>query len=68
VRLESTRRCLAQRFGMEVAPFGLSRILPHPRERLHKLTKEGPQVGSCEILVAETMCPCYSQMKQNGTE
>jgi hypothetical protein len=42
---------------MEAVPFGLSRILTHPPERLQALEKEGPQVGLWE---------CCSQTKKNG--
>lgn len=51
-------RCHAEKFGMEIALFGLrqvSGILPHPHERLYKLEKEGLQVGFREILAAESM-------------
>ena len=57
-RLRSMLRCHAEKFGMEIALFGLrqvSGILPHPHERLYKLEKEGLQVGFREILAAESM-------------
>ena len=61
-------QCRAESFGIEVAPFGLRRILRHPHVRLEKLENEGPQVGLWEDFVAELMFLCCSQTEQNGTE